>query len=347
MEYLILENRDTGQQVTTWLFGSTLDASDVARNDVIVGKQYPTGESSTFTVNRQSEQKNETQPNGTIHAYIRNKVGQILHDAVTALGTDVDGSVRRISTTYNNRGLEETVTSWDDATTGSGAVVNEVKWDYDAFNQVTSDQQEHSGVVGGSTPSVNYAYTDANNNTLRPTSIATPSGKQTNYQYGTAGSIDDVINRPASLQVQGEADNLVEYQYAGLSMVANVYYPTPDAQLSYEAKAGTSGAGDGGDILTGYDRFNRVIRMPWKNKTTSAVLANIGYGYDESSRRKWRQDLTPAANKAHDRFYENDHLSQVKVATVGTLNDNRTAIAGVAGESESWKYDETGNWLNY
>ena len=43
MEFLILENPDTGQQVTQWLFGSTLDTSEVAQNGVIVGKVYPTG----------------------------------------------------------------------------------------------------------------------------------------------------------------------------------------------------------------------------------------------------------------------------------------------------------------
>jgi len=113
MEYLLLENPDTGQQVTRWIFGSTLAKSDVARNDVIVCKQYPTGEAASYAVNRQAEMKSESLPNGTQHDYTRNKLGQLLHDAVTALGSNIDGAVRRISTVYNNRGLQETISSWD------------------------------------------------------------------------------------------------------------------------------------------------------------------------------------------------------------------------------------------
>ncbi|MDF1813853.1 MAG: RHS repeat-associated core domain-containing protein [Verrucomicrobiales bacterium] len=347
MEFLMLENPDTGQQVTKWSYGSTLAASGVARNDIMVGKQYPTGESASYTVNRQGEQGGMVQPNGTTHEYTYNKIGQILHDAVTAVASGINDTVLRISTTYTNRGLEETVTSWDNATPGSGSVVNEVKFSYDAFNQVITDEQEHSGAVGGSTPAVSYAFTDGSSNTLRQASVTAPSGIQTNYEYGTAGSIDDIFNRTASLQIQGEGSNLVEYQYAGAGLIADIFYPTPDAELSYIAKTGATGTGDGGDTLTGYDRFNRIIKMPWKNKTTATVLANIGYGYDEASRRTWRQDLTPAADREHDRYYTYDHLSQVKSVAVGTLNDNRTAIGGVAAEDESWNYDETGNWLNY
>lgn len=51
VQRLFLENPDTGEQVTETLFGSTLATSGVARNDVVVGKVYPTGESEHYTVN--------------------------------------------------------------------------------------------------------------------------------------------------------------------------------------------------------------------------------------------------------------------------------------------------------
>ncbi|MBL9155019.1 MAG: RHS repeat-associated core domain-containing protein [Verrucomicrobiales bacterium] len=117
----------------------------------------------------------------------------------------------------------------------------------------------------------------------------------------------------------------------------------PNAELSYL----TAGAfnGDAGDPMTGYDRFGRTTRMPWKNGGT--VLADIAYGYDRASRRTWRQDLTPAAQAAFDRAYGYDALGQVKAADRGTLNENRTAIGGVPQEAEAWQYDEQGNWLAY
>ena len=344
LEFLILENPDTGQQVTQWLFGSTLESSEVAQNGVIVGKVYPTGESSSVTVNRQGETNNHTEPNGTNHEYIRNKVGAVIHDAVTALGPDIDDTVLRISSVFNNRGLIELISSFDNATIGAGNIINQVKLLHDAFNQPIEDQQEHTGAVDASTPAVTYGFTDGSNNTLRPTSVSTPSGQQTDVDYGAAGSIDQAFNRPAALRVAGESDNLVDYEYAGLAMVTNVTYPGPDVELAL-ATAGT--IGDAGDSLTGFDAFNRIIDIPWRKKSTSAVLAQIGYGYDVASRRKWRQDLTPQANNLRDQFFGYDKLSQVKSAARGTLNTNRTEIGAIPNEEEGWEYDETGNWLEY
>ena len=344
MEFLILENPDTGQQVTQWLFGSTLDTSEVAQNGVIVGKVYPTGESSTNTVNRQGEVNTHTQPNGTNHEYTRNKVGAVIHDAVTTLGPDIDDTVLRISSVFNNRGLIELISSFDNATIGAGNVINQVKRVYDAFNQVIEDQQEHSGAVDANTPAVTYGFTDGSNNTLRPTSVSTPFGQQTDINYGAATGIDQTFNRPTALRVAGESDNLVDYEYAGLAMVTNVTYPGPDVEL---ALATAGAVGDAGDSLTGFDAFNRIIDMPWRKKSTSAVLAQIGYGYDEASRRKWRQDLTPQANNVHDQFFGYDKLSQVKSAARGTLNNNRTEIGAIPTEEEGWEYDETGNWREY
>ena len=42
----------------------------------------------------------------------------------------VDGGVLRVSTTYDIRGLREKITSYDNATVGSGTVVNEVVYEY-------------------------------------------------------------------------------------------------------------------------------------------------------------------------------------------------------------------------
>jgi len=77
------------------------------------------------------------------------------------------------------------------------------------------------------------------------------------------------------------------------------------------------------------------------------VLTECGYGYDEASRRRWRQDLTAASDQVFDRFFGYDALGQVTAADRGTLNDNRTAIGGIPEEAESWRYDEQGNWLDY
>ena len=236
----------------------------------------------------------------------------------------------RISTTFNNRGLEETITTYDNSTIGSGAIVNQVKKEYDAFNQMISDAQEHGGAVDASSPEVTYTFSDGSNSALRKLTVSTPSGHKVNYDYGAANSIADAFNRPDSLKVDGETGNLVEYEFTGLVLNSKIKYPTPDTEIN-----------------TSYDRFARIIDMPWTNAAGTTTHAHIQYGYDAASRRTWRKDLTPHADDQHDRAYTYDALSQVKSAEVGALNLNESGINGVPQESEAWTYDETGNWLAY
>lgn len=78
---------------------------------------------------------------------------------MTALGSGVDGAVRRIATTYEVRGMREKITSYDNATAAQGNIVNEVQFEYNGFGQLTKDYQSHSGAVTTmSTPKVQYAY---------------------------------------------------------------------------------------------------------------------------------------------------------------------------------------------
>ncbi len=347
MPHLILENPATGEQVTEWLFGTTLATSGIARNDLVSGKIWPTGESESLTYNRQGDVTQRTDPNGSVRAFTYDQLGKPLDDSATTVASGVDGTLRRVSTVYNDRGLRDTITTYSDPDGGAGNVINQVKLDYDAFNQLITDRQEHDGEVDGATPEVGYGYTNGSGNVLRRTSVTAPGGARVDFAYGTASSLDDVFNRVASLRVNGETDNLVDYDWCGLGRIATLAYPTPDAELSYLKPSGATGAGDAGDDLTGYDRFDRTIRMPWKNGTSGTVLADIAYGYDAASRRQWRQDLTPAAENAFDQFYRYDTLGQVKTADRGTLNENRTAIGGIPGQAEAWRYDEQGNWLDY
>ena len=192
------------------------------------------------------------------------------------------------------------------------------------------DAQEHGGVVNTSSPEVTYTFSDGNNSALRKLSVSTPSGHKVNYDYGAANSIGDAFNRPDSPKGDGETGNLVEYEFIGLVLNSKIKYPTPDTELN-----------------TSYDRFARIIDMPWTNAAGTTTHAHIQYGYDAASRRTWGKDLTPHADDQHDRAYTYDALSQVKSADVGALNLNESGISGVPEQSESWTYDETGNWLAY
>ncbi len=354
---LIVSNPDTGDQVTEWRYGTTLEADGVARNDLLKAKLYPldvdaTGQvlrQTTYTYDRQGRATGSTDANGTTHAYVLDKLGRMLHDRATALGTGIDGAVRRISLEYNARGLMTKVGSYNNATIGSGTLLNEVARSYNAFNQMTEDAQSHSGAVDGSTPKVTYTYANGSANTTRRLSVTYPCGKLVTMNYGAASSADDRLSRLAGVSLDGEVSALGAFTWMGAGRLVELAMPQPGIALSYRHASGEP-AGDGGDPYSGYDRFGRTVDMHWiKILSAESVQSvdRIQYGYDRMSRRLWRQDLAAPADTKQDRFYGYDRLGQVKDSSLGNLNINRTAIAGVPAEKEAFDYDSIGNWQHY
>ena len=99
---------------------------------------------------------------------------------------------RRIALAYEVRRLVQKVTSYDNATVGSGNVVNEVQLAYNAFGQLTADYQAHAGVVNTlTTPRCQYAFADGSGNHVRLTTLTYPNGRALNYNYGAAGGMAD------------------------------------------------------------------------------------------------------------------------------------------------------------
>lgn len=152
---LTAKNPATGDQVTTYIYGTTLSDSDIARNDLLRAEIYPDSDDVAdplgsgvdsiydrveYRYNRQVERIEKKDQNGTVHFFEFNSLGRLLHDRVTTLGTDIDGAVRRTSTTYEVRGMPEKITNYDNATVGSGSIVNEVVYDYSDLGMLTKDQ---------------------------------------------------------------------------------------------------------------------------------------------------------------------------------------------------------------
>ncbi len=353
---LIVKNIMTGDQVTRWDYGTTLEDSGVARTDLLRSKMYPGDvapdgtilRSMSYTYDRQGRNTGTTDANSTEHAFDLDKLGRILEDRVVTLGTSIDGAVRRISRAYDARGLVSSITSHDDPTVGAGSVVNQVVNEYDAFGQLTADIQSHSGAADGSTPRVSYSYADGSANTTRRTSITYPSGKVIYISYGDADSIDDRLDRMAATQIAGESDTLATFEWAGAGRFLRLGMPQPGLELTYH-KPDDEPVGDSGDPYSGYDRFGRTVDMRWNKLVGEAatMLDRVQYGYDRASRRLWRQDLAAPASTKQDKFYQYDGLGQVMSADQGNLNINRTAIAAIPASAESFAYDPIGNWQNY
>ncbi|MEX2119699.1 MAG: hypothetical protein WD847_08900 [Pirellulales bacterium] len=384
---LTAKNPTTGDQVTKYVYGSTLAESGVASSQLLRAVIYPDSDDEDsplgngadgiydrveYKYNRQGERVELKDQRETVHVYDHDKLGRLIHDRVTELGSPfgtpvfsssssgssssssssvpgasssssssgpgdvVDGSVRRISRTYEVRGMVEHVSSHDNATVGAGNVVNDVQFVYNTFGQLVTEYQEHDGAVSVSTtPKVQYAYADGSANHVRRTSMTYPNGRILRYEYSSGA--DDNLGRVSFLADDAAGavgTHLAEYTYLGLGSIVQVDYTEPD--IRYDLISGT-----GDDPYDGLDRFDRVVDCLWRDYGTSTDVERVKHGYDRASNRLWRENTVAPAG--FDELYSYDGLYQLKDFERGDLNAGKTAITGLAFAQE-WSLDATGNW---
>ncbi|MDW8244161.1 MAG: hypothetical protein RMJ88_13190 [Thermogemmata sp.] len=227
-----------------------------------------------------------TDRHGTVHTLSYDVLGRLVADTVTTLGAGVDGSVRRIEYGYDVLGNLALITSYDVATGGN--VVNQIKREFNGLGQLTSEWQEHGGVVSGSSPLVQYAYSEMTGgaNHSRLTSIIYPNGKVLSYNY--AAGLDDAISRLSWL-----SDNtgvLESYDYLGESVVVARKHPQPGIDLTYVKRTGEAN-GDAGDQYTGLDRFGRIVDQRWLKSSDGSAIDRLQYSYDRNGNRLSRTNL--------------------------------------------------------
>lgn len=335
-------NSATGNQTTTWNHGVTLPSSDIARNDVVSGMVYPDGGTVSYLVNRQSERKQFTDQNGTVHAYDHDLLGREINDRVTNLGTGIDSAVQRIGRTFEVRGLLQNVTSYSSPVVGHGVVVNDVQRAYNSFEQLVTEYQEHNGAVNSSTSvSVGYQWADGSANTIRQTGFLYPNGRLITLGYGTVGGIDDALSRVASI-IDSDGTHLVDYTRIGAETFVQAASPQP--QIAWSFINGT-----GVDPYTGLDRFDRVADNRWYSTATSADLDRIQHGYDRAGNRLWRKNtVAEAAGVFLDELYAYDGLYRLARLDRGQLNGTNTGIvSGTEDFTQAWGLDSTGNWSTF
>jgi YD repeat-containing protein len=355
LKTLTTKNSVTGDQVTKYVYGTTLTESDVASNDLLRATIYPDSDDTDsplgngadntydrveFKYNRQGEPTEKKDQLTTVHTLEYDKLGRLLHDRVTTLASGVDGAVRRISRTYEVRGMLAKITSYDNATVGTGNVANESEFTYNGFGQLTKEAQSHSGAVGSSSPNVQYGYANGSANHIRPTSLTYPDGRVVDFSYGSAGSASDILSTVYELKISTTA--LARYtSWLGMDQLALLEYPQPGVELTYIKQSGESD-GDGGDKYTGLDRFARVVDHRWRKQSSGAHLERVQYGFDRASNRQWRDNLV--ASGGQDEYYSYDGLYQLTLLQRGDLNAGKTGISGTPTKEEDFNYDPTGNW---
>jgi RHS repeat-associated protein len=331
----------TPSQTTGYVYGvSPATGSKIASSDLMAETRYPdpvTGlpsatERDVYTSNALGERTSFTDRAGTTHTYAYDVTGRQTADAITAVGTNVSATVRRIESAYDVLGRVTGVTSFD--APASGTALNQVTRAYNGFGQLTSEWQNHTGLVDpATTPRVQYAYSQANGgNHSRLTQVTYPDGYQLNYSYS---GIDSIVSRPTSLSGQSAgstaAVTLEAFKYLGAGTV--IERSRPEVNVTLSMVDFSNATADAGDKYTGLDRFGRVVDQRWTQGTTatSPVLDRYGYTYDRNSNRLTRSNALAAA---FSETYAYDALNQLQ-------SFNRT---GGTTTSQQWQFDALGNW---
>jgi hypothetical protein len=143
--------------------GSGIDSYDILglidHPDKSTGSASPS-EHETYTVNALGQNvtyQDQNVPVHTVHTYTYDVVGRFTSDAVTTIGSGVDGAVRRIEVGYDGQGNAALFTSFN--LPSAGVPLNQVQRVFNGLGQLTVEYQEHAGAVNsGTTLNVQYAY---------------------------------------------------------------------------------------------------------------------------------------------------------------------------------------------
>jgi YD repeat-containing protein len=248
-----------------------------------------------------------TDQRGVVHAYSFDSAGRPSADTVADLGSTgvVDGSIRRIGTTYDDLGRVQRVTSYSD-TSGTTAV-NQVKYEYNPWGEVFREYEEHDGAVDGTTRYVQYDYQDGAAGGvakyLRLGDVVYPNGRTVQYGYGQTQAIDDIMSRLAT--IGDGTDTYASYKYLGAGKIVTEDYEDIDVKLDYSA-----------NNLAALDRFGRVLDQVWADYgSTPETLDEYGYTYSRSGNRTAR---TNALRTAFSESYGYNGLDEL---TSSTRND--------------------------
>lgn len=184
-----------------------------------------------------------------------------------------------------------------------------------------------------STPYVEYAYADGSANTLRPTKITYPNGREVDYDYGAAASPDDLFSRV--FQIQEDTDVLAEYDYLGAASIFRCDYAEPQVRWDLSPT---------GDTFTGLDSLDRVVDNLWRNYGTSTDADRIKYTYDRASNRTSRENMVAASG--NDELYGYDGVNRLRNLGRGNLTVAKDRVTAPTF-AERWNLDATGNWSGY
>ena len=338
------DTEDADDQVTEYSYGTTKGASagdsKIATGHLLQEATYPDSTGATDTVtyayNAQNQQIWMEDQEGNVIETDYDDMGRVTHKRVTTLDADFDGAVRRITTAYDNLGRRSTITQYDNATVGSGSVVDEVKYTYEDWGNVSKFEQDHDSAVGGTLLyDVDYTYTKATTgrNTIRRPGMDLPDGTTVAYVCSGASDRHDAeAARVTSILIS--LTTYATYAYNGTGSLVGIDYPEVDVmQHRYGSTSGS---------YPDLDRFNRVTSSRWtKDLATDVDFYDVDVTYDRSS------NITLTEDNVHEGFdvdYTIDDLDRLTQAEEGTWGGSSITTTY---RDEQWTLDQVGNWDVY
>jgi RHS repeat-associated protein len=337
----IAENANTGDQETVYSYGVTLADSELANNSMLRQMTHPDGGAVVYSYDRAGQQTSMTDPNGTIHQYSYDSAGRRVADIVLTLGSGVDGAVRRIEHSYDNRMRISNVTSYDAITAGN--IQSDIQYQYNDFGQVVKEFQQHDAAVDvSSSLKTEYTFADGSTNSIRGLSLVYPDGRELEYDYGVTGGQTDRLDRVREIKSKIGSDpveTLVSYSYSGGGTLVSQTYNEPGI-----GKSLSTGSGDAYSAL---DRFGRMVDLRWKKSTSD--LVRFKYSYDRSSNRLSERNLVTGSggsNPAVDSLFGFDELNRMTSFESGELNVPGDAVVSPSG-AQAFTLDETGNYTAF
>jgi YD repeat-containing protein len=323
-------------------------------------------EMTVLTLNALGRIATATDRNGSVHSYSYDALGRLVSDAVISLGTDVDGSVRRIEIAYDDQGNAALFTSFDAASGGN--IVNQVLREFDKQGRLVTEFQAHAGAVDPlTTAKVGYFYSGTVAGAIHnePIAIAYPNGRLVEF--------NNEEKPPAT--VTGSLVETVPGTFGST--------PLPSDTATDIGPIGDAGEYDPNGNLTGDDTGRQFIYDAWNRLV--AVRDHLGdmiasYQYDGLGRRitettgdvtrvfyfsdRW-QVLEERVNGRvlvqyiwsrvdgnalilRDRDTDGDGILDERLWVVQDENHNVIALVDDAGNVvEQYTYDEFGNATVY
>jgi RHS repeat-associated protein len=348
-------------QVTTYFYGTqkgTPSASKLATGHLLRAVKYPDSTNAGTTTayidgtsdadvvshsyNAQGQETRKKDQAGNVLESDYDLSGRLIARKATTIDADFDDEVQLIQTTYDSLGRRETVTqrastSVDGSGIANGTIIDQVKYLYDGWGNVTNFRQDLDSAVGGSGyREVAYSYAKATNgrNTIRRAEMTLPDGTTYDYFYRGGNWHDEEASRVTTIKDAYDVD-IVNYDYNGVGQVVRTQYDEVD--VFSKAYNGT------GTTFSALDQFNRTVVSRWtKALATNRNFYKVDVGYDENSNVTYQDD---GVHTGHDVLYANDDLNRLIGAEEGTLTGGPppTSITSRT-RNQVWGLNQTGNW---